>query len=391
LAAPSPAQAARKMEVALQDDGVFLYNEYAGNGYDRERGLRDARAMGVTHIRMNIYWWQAVPPSQRNSKSKPSNIVYDFRLWDAAIARAKAYGIKTQLTLAGDPPAYACGNKKIPYSCDGFKPNRKLFAHFARAVAKHFKGDVKRYSVWNEPNWYTWISPHKSSALIYRRLYQAGYKAIKKANRKAEVVLGELAPHSRPRRSIAPLEFLRDMVCVNKRLKRTKKAKKNCKGKLKFDGFAMHPYDFENKPTKVRKNRDEVTMANIGALPKFLSQLRKKRLIKPKKKKFPIYLTETGYMVADNPKVPRARRVPEGTRQKYLVKAWKLAQKAPQVKQMLHYVFVSPPATSPSAYFDLGLVTINGTPRGSYFALGDWIKDAARSGKVQKPGRCTAC
>ena len=35
LLAASPAQAAKKMEVALQDDGVFLYNEH----YDREPAL----------------------------------------------------------------------------------------------------------------------------------------------------------------------------------------------------------------------------------------------------------------------------------------------------------------------------------------------------------------
>ncbi len=285
MLAASPAQAAKKMEVALQDDGVFLYNEH----YDRELAYRQLRELGVTHLRMNILWWQPIPEAQRNQRTKPSPISLRLqRLGQRRSRVRRAYGIKVQLDLAGDPPAWACGNKKVPYACDGFKPNRALFAHFVRAAVNHFQGRVSRFSLWNEPNWYTWISPHKQSPILYRKLYQAGYKAAKKANKKAEVVMGELAPHFRPGLSIAPLKFLREMVCVNKKLKRTKNANKKCGRKpLKLDAFSHHPYDFEHKPTKKRSNKDEVTMANIGQLSKFLDKLRKKGLIKPKQEEVP--------------------------------------------------------------------------------------------------------
>jgi hypothetical protein len=340
---------------------------------------------------MNILWWQAIPAAQRNQRTVPSTIRYDFTGWDQAIARAKAYGIKTQLDLAGDPPAWACGSKEVPYECDGFKPRVKLWKHFVKAAAQHFKGRVKRYSLWNEPNWYTWLSPHKNAPLLYRKLVQTGYKAIKRENRKAEVVIGELAPHFQKNISIPPLEFIRRMVCVNKRLKPLPGANRKCRGKLKFDAFATHPYDFEHKPRFKRDNRDELTMANINALPKLLNRLRKKGLIKPNKKRFPIYLTEHGYMVTGNPNVRRGRRIPESRRQKWIVQAWKIAQDAPRVKQMLHYVFVSPPLDSPSSFFDMGLLTQNGAPRGSYFALQNWIHDAVADGKVARPGPCSAC
>ena len=384
----SPAQAAKKMEVALQDDGVFLYNEH----YNADVGYRQLRELGVTHLRMNVLWWQPIPEGQRNQRTKPSPIVYDWSVWDAAIARARAYGIKVQLDLAGDPPAWACGNKRVPYACDGYKPNRKLFAHFVRAAVNHFQGRVKRFSLWNEPNWYTWISPHKKSPIIYRKLFEAGYRAAKKANRKAEIVMGELAPHFRPGLSIAPLKFLRGMVCVNKRLKRIRGANKKCGRKpLKFDSFSHHPYDFEHKPTKRRPNRDEVTMANIGKLPKYLNKLRKKGLIKPKRKKFPIYLTEYGYMVTGNPAVRRERRIPEPKRARWLVQAWKIAQRTPRIKQNLQYILVSPPLGSPSSYFDTGLIVSDGTIRRSYTALENWLQQALRDGKVARPGRCSVC
>ena len=380
--AASPALAGKRMEVALQDDGLFVF----GKSPDREAGLSRARALGATNIRMNILWWQAVPASQRNQTTVPSNITYNFGAWDTAVARASAWGIKTQLDLTGDPPAWACGSKAPPYACDGFKPSIPLFEHFAAAAAQHFKGRVSRYSIWNEPNWYTWLSPHDEAPILYRNLYRAGYNAIKAVDPGAEVVMGETAPHFQPNISTPPLQFIREMVCVNKKLKRIRGADEKCTGgPIKLDAYATHPYDFTHKPTKRLENPDELTMANIGRLPKLFNKLRKKGLIETPKKRFPIYLTEHGYFIGGR------RGVPERKRAEWIVQAWQMALEAKRVKQMLHYVLISPPASSPSSYFDMGLIAQNGTPRASYFALQNWIQQAVAAGKLAQPGPCSAC
>ena len=370
------------MEVALQDDGVFLYQEH----YDRDLAYRQLRALGATHLRMNILWWQPIPAAQRTQTTVPSNITYNWAAWDNAIDRARDFGIKVQLDLTGDPPAWACGNLQPPYACDGFRPNPAYFAHFVGSAVAHFKGKVSRYSLWNEPNWYTWISPHKESPILYRELYEAGYAAAKAADPASEIVMGELAPHFQRNISMPPLQFVREMVCVNKKLKRTKNADEKCGTEpLKFDAFSTHPYDFTNRPTRLRNNPDELTLANINELPKLLERLRKKGLVEPSKKKFPIYLTEHGYFVSGR------RGVPENKRKNRIVKAWEMAQANPRVKQMLHYVFVSPPVDSPSAYFDMGLISTNGTFRPSYGALRNWLQGALAAGKVASPGPCSAC
>jgi hypothetical protein len=378
----APASAGKQMEVAIQDDGLFIFQDHS----NREVALSRARAMGVTTIRMNILWWQPIPRSQRAQTTVPSPIRYDFSAWDGAIARARAYGIKTQLDLTGDPPAWACGSKKPPYACDGFRPSVPLFQHFAAAAAQHFKGRVSRYSIWNEPNWYTWLSPHDEAPILYRNLYIAGYNAIKSVDPSAEVVMGETAPHFQPNISTPPLQFIREMVCVNKKLKRIPGADEKCLGgPLKLDAYATHPYDFTHKPTKRRENPDELTLANIRRLPKLLNKLRKKGLIEPSTKRFPIYLTEHGYFIGGS------RGVPERKRAQWIVQAWQMAQENRRVKEMVHYVFVSPPADAPSAYFDMGLIAQNGVRRASYFALQNWIQQAVAAGKVASPGPCSAC
>ena len=172
----APAQAAKKMEVALQDDGVFISNKDIG----RENALSTARFLGVTTIRMNILWWQAVPRAaelrRRCRRTSPTTSPSGTRR-SAAPGHG---GIKIQLDLTGDPPAWACGNKRQPYACDGYKPNVRLWKGFVKAAAHHFEGRVDAFSLWNEPNWYTWISPHKKAPLLYRKLVQAGYKQIKR-------------------------------------------------------------------------------------------------------------------------------------------------------------------------------------------------------------------
>ena len=387
FAAATPAHAAKKMEVTVQDDSVFLYT---APYYSRDAAYLQLRALGASQLRFNVLWWMTMPADQANAKRKPRNIQYDWSLWDAAIARAKDYGIKVQLDLTGDPPRWACGRKLVPNECKGLKPNARAFGQFAKAAAKHFGKRVKRYSVWNEPNWYTWLRPLKRAPLLYRKLYQKGYKGIKKGNKRAKVLMGELAPYGQRRRSMAPLKFLREMTCVNKRLKKTRKAKKQCKGKLKLDGFAHHPYDFDRPPTKRRKGRDNVTMANLGALTKTLDKMRKKRLIRPSVKKVPIYLTEHGYYVK-RPETPAGRGLSEGKRKKYTVKAFDMAQRNGRVKQMLYYNLVSVPPGHPSAFFDLGLITTAGEETRAYRGLRKWARKAARTKRVKKPRRCRVC
>ena len=195
MLAASPAQAAKKMEVALQDDGVFLYNEH----YDRELAYRQLRELGVTHLRMNILWWQPIPEGQRNQRTKPSPIVYDFSVWDDAIARARAYGIKVQLDLAGDPPAWACGNKKVPYECDGFKPNRALFAHFVRGGGQPLPGQgrallaVERAELVHVDQPAQAVAAPLPQALPGR--LQGGQEG---RTRRPRSSMGELAPHFQP-------------------------------------------------------------------------------------------------------------------------------------------------------------------------------------------------
>lgn len=372
--APAPAAAAPRMEVALQDDLLFLYRgAWYGEYMTRETGFQKMRAFQGSTLRVNMLWSRAVADDQKHVKTKPAQVNYDWGEYDSLVDFARAYGVKIQLTLTGPAPAWATGsgNAETGY----LQPNAKYFGEFARAVAGHFKGRISRYSIWNEPNWKTWLGPLAEGPRLYRDLYRNGYKAIKSVDRKAEVLIGEMSPFKKGSSSTAPLEFLRKVLCVNERYKRTKKTR--CPGsRLRADGFAHHPYEFKNPPNVPKKGRDNVTIGALDRLTTALDKLAKARALTHNGGgPMPLYLTEFGYFRAGE------RKLPEATRQKWTKQGFNIALKNPRVKQILYYVLVSPPG---GTFFDLSLLDHTGAETGAYRTLVRWA--TRNKAKLTQPG-----
>src|SRR5918992_1267933 len=324
LFAPGDARAARGMELAIQDDALFVQGNkrFKGNkAFDYERQL------GVTRIRVNQLWAYTMPRAQYRARRKPASINYSFTQIDELIDRAAANGIRVHLSLTGPAPRWA-NAKRARTSKAWFKPNAVQFGKFARVAAQHFKGRVDRYSIWNEPNWKTWLGPLKSAPSIYRAMYVRAYSAIKKADRRAKVLIGETSPYARPGLSTAPLAFLRKMACVNSNYRRVRKCPK-----LKADGYAHHPYDFRHAPNFEYPGADNVTI---------------------------------------------------GTRSRYLKQAYSIALRNGRVKSQMQYLMLVLPRGSAST-FNTGLVSRSGKRLPQFNALRSWYR--SNRGRVKRPGR----
>jgi hypothetical protein len=308
---PTSARASAGIELALQDDPVFVQ----GFGMSQTRALDAAKHLGAKRIRVNVLWARTLPVGA-TSRTAPRNPVYDFSALDRLQSEAAKRHIKLQMTLTGPAPAWATKNHRVgPYS-----PNPRRYGQFVRAVATHFRGRVDRYSLWNEPNWNTWLAPGKRSAGIYRNLYTAGYAAVKSADPRAEVLIGELAPQGGGH-AIAPLKFLRQLTAKG--------------GRLKADGFAIHPYQLTSAPTNKSAPRDDVTIGTLNRLTRALDTLaHRRKLTRPNGRPLNVYLTEFGYLS----KGSRAQSA--GTRARWLASAYKIARRNPRVKQLLQYQLV---------------------------------------------------
>jgi hypothetical protein len=359
------AQAARGMEVAVQDDFAMVLGITKGG---RSKGLKLAEGLRASWIRANVTW-SYVAGKAAKKKKEPKKIVYNWTGYDGLINQAAARGIHVELSLTGPAPAYATGNHRIGPD----RPKAAPFKRFAKAAAEHFGSTVTRYSIWNEPNHRGWLAPVSKQAKLYRALYTNGYSAIKSVSPTAQVFIGETSPYSigrHNRNAQGPLRFLRGVTCASSHYKRSG----HC-ATLKTDGYAHHPYDFQHKPTYRYPGADNVTLGTLGRLTSALSKLKKAKLLTTSTGGVPdLYLTEYGYLKSGKYKLSESKRA------KYLVQAYGIAQKNRHVKQILQFLLLQP--SRKYHFFDMSLATRTGKTGTAYKKLAAWAKSAAKAGRI---------
>jgi hypothetical protein len=364
LIPPAHAHAGKHMEVALEDDSVFYWRAY----YSRTKAFKQAAQLRVTHIRLNLIWSSLV--NKPRTRRVPKRIHYNFARVDSLVRAARKRGVKVQISLTGPAPAWASRS----HHSGPLWPIAWRYGRFVRAAARHFKGRVKRYSIWNEPNHINWLAPKRAQASMYRRLYRRGYREIKRVDRHAQVLIGETAPYaSKPYRAAPPLLFLRKLTCVDRRYKPIRRCPK-----LYADGYAHHPYEYKRSPRRRFRGRDNVTMSGLHKLVHALNRLAAhKRLRTPhSKRRLNIYLTEFGYFARGK------YRIAEKKRARYLRLAFESARRNPRVKEMLQYVLVRTDHFHRD--FDMSIVDRHRTKR-SFRTLRAWAAKMARRHKIAVP------
>jgi len=348
----APARAANRMEVAIQDDGPLVSN----TPIKRSKDLKLAAKLKVTWIRVNIPWSSVVNHPHR--RTKPKHVRYSFNGYDKLYLAARKRGMKLQITISGFAPAWATGNGRV----GDYRIKTKYFTSFVKVVARHFRGHVARYGIWNEPNYVSWLSPMSEAPKIYYRMYTNAWKWIKKIDPRAKILFGETAPYAQSGRATAPIWFIKRVVHY---------------GKVKADGFAHHPYDFRHSLYYHYPGRDNATLETLSNLTHALDKLAAEhRMNTPLGAPLDLYLTEYGFMASGR----YARG--ESFRAKYLPRAFQKALDNPRVKQMLQYLIVKPPARS--AFFDTSIASKKGKVGKTFKALERWAKSAAKEHKIAR-------
>ena len=264
--------------------------------------LRDAYlgALGDAGWRLlrTDFTWSAIEPTPGQR---------DFTAYDALVAQAKRHRIRLLGLLDyGNPWASAAA----PPGDDGYPPDDPgTFAAFAAAAARRYRGRIPAWEVWNEPNnglsgfW----KPQPDPA-AYARLAVAAARAIHRADRRATVVSGGLAP---------TLDFLgtgKDWGFV------TAADAAAPRWLRSFDAAAFHPYSFLQAPAP------ETDSGPFG--PTLVQQIADFRARVQETHTFhvPLWITELGWHTAADSGTPGfPPGVSEEDQARYLVRAWTLA------------------------------------------------------------------
>ena len=410
FAGGAPAAGERPVETVMQDDALMLHGS--------ERRVRevtdDMRSLGVDRVRITASWFLLAPG--RETEERPEfdatdPDAYSDSAWvhlDRAVKAVVRSGMKPMLDLAFFAPRWAV---KRPAS-DGdhrWRPSARDFGQFAEAVARRYDGGfedpaedgaelppVRLWTTWNEPNHASFLLPQwerkpgrargwrPASPHIYRRMHEAGYSALKKVDDKNRVLLGgtsfDGASKRGPRQALAPLHFLRELACVDRRLRPLRRVE--CRGfqPLQADGYSHHPYSFYTAPSGSDPNPDNVPIGDLPRLGTALAELhRRGRIAQP----LPVYVTEYGYET--NPPDP-TRGVSLDEQATYMGESTYLAWVRPEVRMFAQFLLrdVGPdeayPEGSPRRWDDYqtGLETHDGTPKPAHnaFKLPFWVERA---------------
>jgi len=208
---------------------------------------------------------------------------------------------------------------------------------------------VNLYTLWNEPNIKGFLTPQwkktkkgrkPASPGVYRRMLQAAYPRVKAISPNAQFLIGATSSTgsyalSGMHGGVPPLQFIRELACVDAKLKPIRTG--GCKGftQLPGDGWAHHPYSFDTGPSNRSANErpDDAILGDTAKLRKLLVKLAHKKRITWASSE--LYLTEYGYFTTV---IGSHRAVSEPEQAQLVGDAFRLASQFPGVKMMSQFL-----------------------------------------------------
>lgn len=259
--------------------------------------LRHARESGAKLTLVVASWPQIAPKTEPGSwrPEDPTDPAYDWTSTDTAVAEVVKAGL-TPMVLIQDVPEWA-SRCRSGRACD---PGPEDLRAFAVAAARRYSGalpGLPRVRYWqglNEPNLSLFFNPQFKggkpvSPVLYRKLINAFYDGIKSVSQSNLVLAAGLGPIARPRFTIGPMRFAREMLCMRGRHK-PQPAPGDCEGGVHFDIFDIHPYT-TGGPTH-KGHVDDVEMGDLGKLQELIRAADRAGRIKGRFRRTPLWITE---------------------------------------------------------------------------------------------------
>jgi hypothetical protein len=321
LAAPSAHAGSRQLTV-MQDDDLLL----RGDSATRAQALDEMRALGADVVKVQVYWNEIAPQGRRKPEgfnaADPGS--YAWGAYDEVVQGAVARGMRPFLALGNRAPDWATARRSRYRGT--YKPSAREFGLFARAAGQRYSGSfgglprVDMWSMWNEPNLFSWLAPQRKrdgtpvSPVVYRKLYLAGHRGLRATGHRGDtILLGELMPlGAGSPRKVPPLEFLREMACLNRNFRpyRGRAARVRDCGKLRripASGLAHHPYT-PGGGVRASGKRDEAPIGALRELTRTLDAIARRGRLP---RRLPVWITEFGYQTdPPDPFQFAIRRVP---------------------------------------------------------------------------------
>jgi hypothetical protein len=452
--AATPAHAGRAMEAQFQDDAELVYRPIS-----RVSSTLDIlQQLGVDRVRVTLFWRLVAPsatsekkPAGFNATDPDSYPAGNWKRYDQLIRAANERGMFVNLNISGPAPDWAMpsgGPKDFPLA---YKPNLAEWAAFVKAAARRYDGTfaprnpnpppppapnpnplsldslfgqqptqqqvgdvattdpvlppVHYWSLWNEPNQPTFLTPQneggrEASPRVYRGLADNAFASLVATGHGGDTILiGETAPRGRRVKlvdsTMSPLRFMRGLYCVDGRLRFLKGAQAKALGcpstprtfagshpvLFASSGYAHHPYTLLTPPFVRSDDSDNVGVADISRMTNTLDGIFR-RYNRPTG--FPIYITEFGYQS----KPPDPYGYPQTVAAAFINESEFTFYKNPRVRSTHQFLLrddpplTAFPANSPAYWstFQTGLITDDEHAKQSFgaYRMPLWVTPASR-------------
>ena len=264
VGAGSASAATHPLDTAIEQPDASLTD--LRGAYSRIRGA------GAKYVRIILYW----------DIAQPTRTSYNWTEPDKQINEAIAAGL-TPLVTVWRAPGWA--ERSTKGEAGTRDPDPVAFGNFARQLALRYR-NVHYWEAWNEPNLDHFLSPqmrhrHRYSPGLYRHLLDQFWLGVHSVDANAHVAAGGLAR----RYKIPPLQFIRDVFCLNDRLK----AVGSCP--VHLDAWSHHPYT-NGGPFKKQGSPDGVSMGDLPRMRKTLTAAAVSGNALPAKKSIPFWISE---------------------------------------------------------------------------------------------------
>ena len=169
---------------------TFLQNEV--EPAKREEAMRLLSEAGFKWIRQEFPWedieihGKGDFEDRRHEPHRPA-----WEKYDQIVALAEQYDVQVMARLS-NPPAWsrAQGNEVGTYAPPDDVAD---YGDFVEAIARRYRGRIRVYQLWNEPNIYPEWGLYPINAADYVALLKEGYTRIKAVDPDAVIVMGALA------------------------------------------------------------------------------------------------------------------------------------------------------------------------------------------------------
>jgi len=331
----------------VQDDAELLHRSPARIAAT----LDDLRDIGVDWVRVTA-GWSVIAPAPLATRRPVFNATdpdaYPPGAWaalDRVYESARRRGMRTAIDIAFWAPRWAVARPSRRADRERDTVAVQAYAEFSKAVARRYRG-AAAFTVWNEPNHNAFLLPQweragrgwrPASPHLYRSMVQAAVPAIRAAAPDAIVLIGATSSVGAQRGTraddrMAPLTFLREMACVDERLRPLRRPECRDFDPLPGDGWSHHPYSLELAPWQADPRLDNVRMADLDRLE---SLLRRLHAAGRTRRDLPLYLTEAGYQTT--PPDP-TQTVGVADQARWLAEAEQIARRQPSLRSVAQFL-----------------------------------------------------